>query len=133
MPLCALCKLEFNCRVSSMGMEVSASYKQEQTFFNSTLFRLRHLNATLRELRQREAERTLTFSSTQRLRPLNVGLMPTKVTANFTSLVATVHLTYVGCEGSAHEFLPLSLLGLSGIASMLEILQGGPKVLDIIL
>lgn len=59
--------------------------------------------------------------------------MPTKVTANFTSLVATVHLTYVGCEGSAHEFLPLSVLGLSGIPSMLEILQGGPKVLDIIL
>ncbi|TNN41176.1 hypothetical protein EYF80_048664 [Liparis tanakae] len=26
MPLCALCRLEFNCRVSSMGMEVSASY-----------------------------------------------------------------------------------------------------------
>lgn len=26
MPLCALCKLEFNCRVSSMGIEVSASY-----------------------------------------------------------------------------------------------------------
>ena len=26
MPLCALCKLEFNCRVSSMGMEVSASF-----------------------------------------------------------------------------------------------------------
>lgn len=81
-----------------------------------------------------------------RLGPLNAGFMPNKST--FTSpslgLVATVHpdsfptsfkvhLTYVGREGSAHEFLPLSLLGLSGVASVLEILQGGPKVLDIIL
>lgn len=31
MPLWALCKLEFNCRVSSMGMEVSASCKQTIT------------------------------------------------------------------------------------------------------
>ena len=43
------------------------------------------------------------------------------------------NLTHVGREGAAHELLPLSLLGLSGVASVLEILQGGPKVLDVIL
>lgn len=50
-----------------------------------------------------------------------------------TSLAAAVHLSYVGREGTAHEFLPLSLLGLSGVAPVLEILQGSSKVLDIIL
>ncbi len=50
-----------------------------------------------------------------------------------TDLDATVHLSYVGREGAAHEFLPLPLLGLSGVASVLEILQGSSKVLDIIL
>lgn len=44
-----------------------------------------------------------------------------------------VRLTYVGGEGPAHELLPLPVLGLSGVASVLEILQSGPKVLDIVL
>lgn len=42
-------------------------------------------------------------------------------------------LTHVGRECTAQEFLPLSLLGLSGIAAVLEMLQRGPKVLNIIL
>ena len=44
-----------------------------------------------------------------------------------------VQQTHVGREGTAHELLPLSVLGLSGVASVLEVLQGGPKVLDIVL
>lgn len=40
---------------------------------------------------------------------------------------------YVGCEGSTQEFLSLPLLGLSGVASLLKVLQSASKVLDIIL
>lgn len=50
-----------------------------------------------------------------------------------TSLITIRQFTYIRGEGAAHEILPLSLLGLSGIASVLEILQGTPEVLDIIL
>lgn len=47
-------------------------------------------------------------------------------------LNAKLLLTHVGCEGTAHEFLSLPLLGLFGVAPMLEILQGAPEVLNII-
>lgn len=44
-----------------------------------------------------------------------------------------VYWTCISCEGTAHQLLPLSFLGFLHVTSMLEILQGGPKVLDIIL
>lgn len=48
MPLCALCRLELNCRVSSMGMEVSASCKQEHYLIITS----RHFNAAWRRRQQ---------------------------------------------------------------------------------
>lgn len=42
-------------------------------------------------------------------------------------------VTHVGREGSAQELLPLPLLGLSGVAPMLEILQSAAEVLDVVL
>lgn len=59
--------------------------------------------------------------------------IPIQQTDHLTGSVATAHLPYIGCEGTTHEFLPLPLLGLSGVTPMLEVLQGGPKVLDIVL
>lgn len=41
--------------------------------------------------------------------------------------------THVGGEGSTQELLPLPLLGLSGVATMLEVLQSAAKVLDVVL
>lgn len=41
--------------------------------------------------------------------------------------------THIGGEGSTQELLPLPLLGLSGVAPMLEILQSTAKVLDVVL
>lgn len=64
---------------------------------------------------------------------MHIFTIPVQQIGHFTALVPTVYLPYIGCEGTTHEFLPLSLLGLSGITSMLEVLEGGPKVLDIIL
>lgn len=51
----------------------------------------------------------------------------------FVLLATLFSGTYIGGEGAAHELLPVSILGLSGVASLLEVLQGGAKVLDIIL
>lgn len=110
MPLCALCKLEFNCRVSSMGMEVSASY-WTRTLFNFTLISLRHLHVASRELacvstRQRRVKFTEHYHIfiNPRLWPLNAGFMPNKVIANFTSpnlsLVATLLSSLLPDQGT---------------------------------
>lgn len=55
------------------------------------------------------------------------------VVYSHNAITIQYRLSYVGREGTAHELLPLSLLGLSVVASVLEVLQGGPKVLDVVL
>ena len=49
------------------------------------------------------------------------------------SAVVTWCETDVGGEGAAHEFLPVSVLGLSGITAVLEVPQGCLEVLDVVL
>lgn len=73
---------------------------------------------------------------TGRVRTLPLYTTISKISDAVCSHIAITiqyRLSYVGREATAHELLPLSLLGLSGVASVLEVLQGGPKVLDVVL
>ena len=85
MPLCALCKLEFNCRVSSMGMEVSASYNNKKHVFNPIIFSLTHLLSYTEETslcdnktKSQSSRSIITFLSTLFLSD-DLDLMPNKV------------------------------------------------------
>lgn len=48
-------------------------------------------------------------------------------------LFIQAHAAYVCGEGAAQELLSFSLLGFSGVASVLEVLESGPQVLNIVL
>lgn len=65
---------------------------------------------------------------------VHVSVSVVQVGVKLQSLVyGNGRICIIGGEGSTQELLPLPLLGLSGVAPMLEILQSTAKVLDVVL
>lgn len=79
-------------------------------------------------LERGQVDQTFVHSTTQTLGPLGGGRVHLRCGG-----MRNWAVTYVGREGSTQELLPLPLLGLSGVAPMLKILQSAAKVLDVVL